>query len=295
MLPVTSRENNMPGRKISNSETSAFLACERKWYYAHSLNLKPKAYSTSLSRGIIGHDALAAYYDNHFDPRAAEAVIMPYLSKAEGDEYKMLMDLLALLNRYFAVDPIKNKGWEILAVEQQYDTELTDDYDFSMRLDLLCKDENGLIVLVDHKFVYDFWQQTAFDLNAQFAKYIVSLRSNGVLVDRVMVNELRHRVNPIKSEDDALFRQTFVTPSATEQRTVFKDHMKVSEKIIAMRELPIEVQSETVIRNMSAINCKNCSFPDLCKTELMGGDITLSVQTYYEPNTYGYNDKDKES
>lgn len=273
--------------QISNSEAAAWLGCQRRWYYAHSLNIKPKQYGEALNRGIIGHEALAAYYDNNFNTDAGRAVIMEHYTISDGEEKKMLYKLLSLLDRYYMVDPFKT--WKIVAVEQQYDIPLTVRFGYSMRLDLLAKNPvDSKTYLIDHKFVYDFWQSLAFELNAQFPKYLTALQQNDVKVDGVIVNMLRHRVDPLTKPDVDLFKMQKIFPDSKEKKRIFREHLQVSDTIADMREKPQDEQSELVLRNLSQTTCKTCPYTDLCKAELVGQDPSLMIKTFYESNDYGY-------
>ena len=47
---------------ISQSEVDAFLSCRRKHYYGYREKLQPKRHGEGLTRGLLGHEVLAAYY-----------------------------------------------------------------------------------------------------------------------------------------------------------------------------------------------------------------------------------------
>ena len=79
------KDESVP-RRISNSEVSSFQQCERKWYYGYKMNLEPNVTSTSLSRGVLGHEILAVYYKvlmeqpGHYDEaeKAANHFFAPF-------------------------------------------------------------------------------------------------------------------------------------------------------------------------------------------------------------------------
>lgn len=286
-------------RLISNSEVSDFLLCQRKHYYAHLRKLKRKGQSDALTRGIVGHEALASYYEALMDGLSHEAAedaarrtLMGYLSSPDslvGQE--IVYDLDRILRRYFEF--ARSDNWTILAVEKQYGIPINNDFEYTMRLDVLALID-GEPVLVDHKFKYNFFTQAELDMNAQVPKYIGTLKYNGIPVERGMLNQIRYRVSKDQS-DENMFKRTFVKPHPVEIKNTLREQIIVSESIIERRAMTQDEQSEAALRVMSPMICKNCPFIDLCKSELMGGDIALTIRSEFEVNDYGYNDDTQEA
>lgn len=279
--------------KISNSEVGTYLKCERRHYYAHGLNLMPKRYGTSLTRGIIGHEALEKFYRGQIDglslaeaKEAMNAVIVQHI--VEGTDPIMLGSLATLLeeytDKYGFLDSFKP-----IAVEETMGMPIAEDIEYAMRFDLLAEMRTGMfageIVLIDHKFVYNFWDQDALMLNAQGPKYIATMRANDIPVKRMMVNQLRWREvksNPVR------FQREWITPVAAEIKNVLREQSMASVQI-AERLKDLTEYGDTALRTMDNMTCKNCSFAMLCRVELIGEDPTLLIETDFQPNTYGYN------
>ena len=285
---------NMP-RRISNSETSAYLQCERKWYYNYALNLEPVTTGKALSRGIIGHEVLAAYYSHLLNApgdyenakKAAWSCFAQFATDSQADVV-MLGELRQLISRYF--DFSRGDGWKILAVEQTYDIDVNDQFNYVMRLDLLAEID-GKVVLVDHKFVYEHYDQNTLDMNVQMPKYIGALSANGIQVDYAMLNQIKHRTrktNPYTDEET--FQRVVVRPSAVEIRTVMREQFKASTQIAGLLKMDDQIES-LVIRTMNQMTCKNCSFLKLCKADLIGQSTSKLMSTDYRANSYnnGYN------
>jgi hypothetical protein len=280
-------------RRISNSETSAFLQCERKWLYQYQMNLEPVKTGTALNRGIIGHECLAAYYEVLMDEPYAfkKAEDAAYLALAPhfavDSDLEMLFQLRGLLERYFAY--AKGDGWKILAVEQSYDINVNDDFGYVMRLDVLAniKDKN---VLVDHKFVYNFYNANTIDMNCQIPKYIGALRFNKINVDYAMLNQILYRTKKGGYSDEETFQRAVLRPSPVEVRNVMREQFQASEQIMRFYADP-DVDKH-VIRTMNYMTCKNCSMLPLCKADLMEQDTTEILATGYQPNSYGYDKAD---
>lgn len=278
--------------KISNSEVGTYLVCERRHYYAHGLNLMPKRYGTSLTRGIIGHEALEMYYkaiiagEKPLDAEHhAQQVIVKHIQ--EGGDIMMLGPLSTLLQQYIQEHQVDS--FRPLAVEEVMSMPLGETVDYGMKFDVLAEMKTGQyageIVLVDHKFVYNFWDQDALMLNAQAPKYIATLRANDIPVKRMMVNQLRWR--EVKSNPER-FRREWLTPVAAETKRVLTEQHEASLQIID-HKADLKVYGEKALRTMNNMTCKNCSFAMLCRVELIGQDPTLLIQTDFQPNTYGYN------
>lgn len=286
-------------RNISNSEVFAWNKCQRYYYYSFDLNLTPNRPANSLARGIVGHSALENYYkwlqENPSDFDRAEKyafkVLALALEKADMFDMNMLADLRSILGRYFVM--AKNDGWKILAVERRFDWKITDDITYTLRLDLAIRDPKyvGEVVLVDHKFVYNFWQVQDIDLNPQLPKYLGGIRANGLQVDRVMVNQIRWRIRKSSPyPDNEMFKRDYDKPNQATVENLMREQVLISRRIQQWRELPIEERNRRAVGVRNNLICKSCSFADLCITELKGGYIEGIVETDFRQNDYGYND-----
>lgn len=281
-------------RRISNSEVATWLTCKRKYYYEFDLNLEPRISSGALGKGTLLHEGLAVYYEDlqagnshKVATEVARTRLQSYLSASEYD-FETVMEVDRLLQGYwnfYQGDP----NWEILEVEKGYDLSMTEDYEYSLRLDLLVRErDTGLVVLVDHKTAYDFWTEDDLDLNPQFPKYIGSLRANGVNVDKAVLNQIRTR--SIKAPTmEQLFRRTTCKPSLAKIQNAMREQVISSMEIIQHRALPVEVQAANSVRLLNKTMCKFCNVKSLCLAEYDGGDISVSIETDFRPRTYGYN------
>lgn len=284
---------------ISNSEVATFLACQRRHYYAflyEKHGLEPKQFSTALSRGIIGHQALNTLYnvlrETEDIDKARHAMILTVneIAMEHNADIDMLGKLLSLLKDYcdfYLEEDLEN--WEILQVEKYYDAPLTVDFKYGMRLDLLVRDRyTGETILIDHKFVYDFYTANQLLIDAQIPKYLGTLMANGVRVHKGMINQLRHRTKKGPMEYEEKFQREYQPLNVTEIRKIMRDQIIVSEDISNRRNMPEEEAESIAVHNIHKQNCNNCAFLRICKTQLLGEPITLEAQTFYRPNSYGY-------
>jgi len=281
-------------RRISNSEVSTWLTCEKKYYYGFDLNLEPKVSGGALGKGTLLHEILADYYlllkygaTHEAASREARINLQKYMS---GTLYPMstVLEVDKLLQGYwnfYQGDP----DWEIIEVEKSYDLPMTEAYEYSLRLDLLVRERStSALVLVDHKTAFNFWTQDDLDLNPQFPKYIGALRGNGVYVDKAVLNQIRTRVikNPTM---DQMYRRAVQKPSIAKVTQSMREQVLTSNKIVQHRNLPVEVQSANSVRVLNKTVCQYCNFKALCMSEFDGGDIAPMIATDFQQNTYGYN------
>jgi hypothetical protein len=248
-----------------------------------------------MAKGTLLHDVLALYYERLKAGIKHSTAIIDARSRLQGylagNAYALdtITEVDKLLNGYwnhYQGDP----DWEILGVETGYDLTLAEAYTYSLRLDLLVRVRStGATVLVDHKTAYNFWTEDSLNLNPQFPKYIASLRANGINVDYAILNQIRTRSLKAPGPDD-LYRRTKCVPSIAKLTNAMKEQIIASQRIVQHRELPLEVRNSTSLRTLNKMVCDGCRVKSLCMSEYDGGDISIQIQTDYQPRTYGYND-----
>jgi hypothetical protein len=231
---------------------------------------------------------------------AAWAKYRTYYAHADMSQEDILLDLKRIMERYFHYvryypDDLKSatnsnqKDWIILQVERYYDLDLTEDFRYVARLDLVARID-GLITIVDHKFTYNFWSQDKLDLNPQLPKYVGIMRNNGVRVDQVMVNQVRYRWRKSSPYiDTEMFKYAFYTPTPTEVRTHLKEQILVSKDVVEWRVKPLEERARIATRILNDMVCGSCPVKGLCIMGLKGIDIANEIKAAYQPNTYDYN------
>lgn len=279
---------------ISQSEVDSFLACERKHYYAFGEKLQPRQIGEGLMRGIIGHEILATYYSQFIIPgpiaievspkngtSVAEKIIRSGINE-NPSSLSMLLELQTLLQNYFEHYEDELDGWEILVVEQEFKLG-----DFPFKPDLIKRHRStGKVIVVDHKFLYNFYSDIALEIMPQLAKYVGALRRLGYVVHGAEYNMLRHRKNAKER-----FRRVSTNLTDKKVETFLHEQDKAMALIAGYRKLPLNEWESKIFRTASYFNCQHCSFLPLCTTDLNGyAGRDLLVRTSYEPNSYGYSD-----
>lgn len=288
---------------VSNSEANAWQECQMKYYFAYDLKLKPidERVGKALRIGILGHDILAIYFDVLKDDTGPDrfknasqvsmSAIAARMAKADLTQTLEVYSILSrVLSRYFLYFENNHPNARIHEIETAHFMELTDEFSYGLRLDLLWSD-GPWKYLTDHKFTYDFWKQTKLDTkgSGQTSKYFAVLKLKDYDVDRAMINQIRYRVRQKPYEDDEMFRESEWTPSKAEQRNVLIEQVKLSRQIINHRKLSIEERKRDVTRSLGSAACEFCDFASICVADLRGEDITADIETFFEENTYGYN------
>jgi hypothetical protein len=282
---------------VSHSEVDSYLLCRRKHYYGYGLSLERVSTSHSLATGTAGHRVLETFYrtilDNDNAPNSWDAALESAQKEYDaivGEGYEdapnraTLHDML--FNEeygYFANEFMVRNGWRILAVEAEfsltYDTDTQSTYPFVV--DLIVQDPEGRYVVIDHKFVYDFYTPEQTDLQPQIPKYIGALRAMNHEIVYGAYNMVRTR--KLKTPDATNMTYFMILKPNTERvLNTFTEQLGVAAEIQALKELPLEEQSKRAYRTANKMVCQSCSFRDICSTELIGGNTQLMMKTEYK-------------
>jgi len=280
--------------KISDSQTASYLTCKRKHYYSHGLGLKSKSTSDSLSRGILGHESLATFYQALLDGKSKEVATQEALNVLthallEGTaDAKIVGSLTSLVSDYLRY--YDNDHWTIVAVESVLTAPLNNEIAFDGRLDLLVYVSDvapgpyaGSYIVVDHKFVYDFATENAIMMNSQLAKYAAALKFQGIDVKYQVLNELRWRERKSAPYTNAeKFRRTYLPVNPKQQLSLMEEQLIVGEEIFSLRNGTIQEWSRKAVRTLNSLVCNNCPFIQLCKLDQIGGNVDLMIQTEFD-------------
>ena len=184
---------------------------------------------------------------------------------------------------YFANEFMVNNGWRVLAVEQEFNLLYNEQTDsrYPFVVDMIMEDKDGKIVVIDHKFVYDFYTPEQTDLQPQIPKYIGALRAMNYPVAYGAYNMLRTRKLKTPAADSMQYFM-ILKPNKDRVLNTFMEQLGVAAEIQALKELPIEEQSKRAYRTANKMVCQSCSFRDICSTELMGGNTELMLKTEYK-------------
>lgn len=282
---------------VSHSEVDSYLLCRRKHYYGYTRSLQRVQESAALAMGSAGHKVLEVFYaeilkagNTHKEQLAAwdsALVVATATIKELRAEVSIPANRASIFDTleglYFPSEPLVKEGWVIMGVEQsfslEYDEENHSQYPFVV--DIIAKSPMGKIVVIDHKFVYDFYTYEASLMQPQIPKYVGALRALNYTIDHGAYNMIRTR--KLKEPDFASMVQWLdVKPESHRVKQVFTEQILVATDIAAIKEQEPAKQDAHAYRVANKMVCQSCSFLDICRTELAGGNSELMIKTEYK-------------
>lgn len=283
---------------ISNSEVDTFLRCEKLHYFSYVLKLHPKNVSQPNSIGNLGHHILERYYRLQMDGESRRNAFhggLELLTDAYEHESPEVID--RVMDRFSKYDKFyQNDVFKVISVEGKYYTPLNDHNTFGMTLDLLVEYPVGPrkgLVIIDHKFKYNFDNAEEISMHVQTKKYVWGLKQLGIPVKQAVLNQIRYR--PDVKDPDKMFRRQDIKAGPIEEKTIIEEHIRVSEKILERKEKSVEWQERNSDRRFYPKDCGTCYFRIPCRQDLIGVDpeptfkamfTTVQDDSYYKP--YGY-------
>jgi hypothetical protein len=279
-------------RLISNSEVSSWQQCGRKYYFEYVLDLEPMTPSDPITKGVIIHGMLEYYYvaksEGLDEAECREAAMEPLMTALsdglmEVNDLGCIRDLvMGYFDRYREVD---DERYKVYAVEGKFVLDLSEDYSMPGTIDLIYLDTwDNKFIIIDHKSSYNFWTDEQANISGQFPKYIAIMRAQGMPVKAGWINQIRTR--PLKDGNE-LYRRTPIQPSDKKVAEMVRQHVQLSNEIIAYRQAPA---LEAAPGAYNKYVCANCSFLPLCDSAIEGVDIRFHIKHEYRQRTsYGYN------
>ena len=272
---------------VSHSEVDSYLLCRRKHYYGYTLSLQRVKESSALAMGTAGHTVLEAFYTAILEGKDFDTAVGVARETADGLAIEIPANRAnifdTLFTYYFPNEPFVKEGYEILAVEKKFNLEYDEEnkMQYPFVVDLIVKSPEGKTIVVDHKFVYDFYNYEATIMQPQIPKYVGALRALNHKIDYGMYNMVRTR--KLKEPDFASMCQLLdVKPEPERVKQVFTEQIAVASEIQKIKLLAPEEQSAHAYRVANKMVCQSCSFLDICRTELSGGNSKLMIQTEYK-------------
>lgn len=294
---------------VSHSRVESYLSCQRKEFYSYSRKIRSRKTGLALTLGTEIHAALEVLYRHVLTAgsnRAAQVAAYPQAVEvmwahvedryAHGwEDSEKRASVREILENYLKREPFIDRGWDddtrpwlILAAEKEfnfeYDPETKAQYPFV--IDLIVKDPNGRIIVVDHKGLYDFYDEEDVELKPQIVKYIGSLRGLGYKIHSGLYNMLRTRPAPkttVRKAQD--WAKTLPVEASTERivRTM-GEQIEIAARLRELDQLDPEERDQAAVRSAAGTDtCKRmCDFRDICTAELSGRSTTIMLRSQYE-------------
>lgn len=277
---------------VSNSQVSTFLRCKRAHYYSYGMKIQSKKPSVAMTRGNMGHVALAQYY-NSLKLGSTHKVAVKDATVALRDEAEfyptldtdtLLRELGSVLSHYFRTYEREASEIEVLEVEKSFEVQITADFSLPFIVDLILRHPRYGVEAWDHKFVWDFWSNKVVDLDPQLPLYYAGLKMFGYHSFGVRYNELRYRDTiENKNHPETRFKRPAPTITPSNVITTMDEHIETGREIYRLKQLPLDVWEKSVVRTRNNQACRNCPFAAICTGDLNGEDRGLYLGYDYEP------------
>lgn len=292
-------------RLISGSEVSTWQLCQMKWLFQFKLGRQPKKLSDALFIGTMGHEALSTYYTLLKDgvdwSNAVESMTdFVVREMAKNNEQRksgfitgtmaserqlLIMKLAGILEDYAKVMAEQDSiNYEVVEVEAMHVSKGF----FAMRLDLLLRERSTQdLILMDHKFLRNFYQQKQLSMNSQIVRYIKVVGGDREeKVKKGMLNMLRTHESAVER-----FERAVIPYDETVANRRIADQLHVAEQVRVAWAMSNRECIDTLIRTLSDYTCKFCAFAEVCMLALAGreSDMKAELQMNFEKSTYGYN------
>ena len=181
---------------IRGSEYQDFLQCRKKWYYSWYEKIEPKRKDNKLFFGTLFHKWLEHYYSNGCDDAIATEKTMEWYHNQDtsGMEEVELQEMMALFEgvkrNYHETYGEQDKRWKVLGTEVTFLVKLEEDILMTGTLDMVVENEEGKLILIDHKTVSSiqmYIEKSVMD--RQISRYLWALNMLSSGVGRVLKDD----------------------------------------------------------------------------------------------------------
>lgn len=271
--------------RISGSQVANYMECQKKFELAHIEKLmSANGSGKALEKGKTGHKILEVWGKAHMAGDDTDTALSKGMTA--GMEYNagFAVEVFPMI-AHWVKNIFPKLGWKILEVEKTYYAKVGNAKDgrplvFPLTVDLLVEAE-GKIVIVDHKFQADAFEEEMIELMPQLKKYIVALRSQKVNVHHAIYNTFRTRVMKAGPEERNVMQKT--VPRVPQLKAAMMPQIQMMHKI--------DEHEGEYLRVLNKNICTYCPFKKICLVETNGEDATLIKQFDYVTTDYGYDDE----
>ena len=274
----------------SHSEIDTMLTCERRHYYSYFLNLEPASKSKALETGTNVHDLLDRHFtkiqelqQQHGLDYITEEVITEVTGQTVAEALNQMYsaEVITMYNNAILYNPFN--FWEVLAVEDKRKLTLPNGMHMTFIVDLILRDNNGYIWIIDHKTAYDFYPDYLVKLFPQLPKYVGALRSMGLPAHKAGYSFMRKRTVKNATQHDLYKFQEVEIPDKRIQQAIHEQY-RGAQRVMSRRKLydkdPAQLEDYT-LRSASDMNCKMCPFKTLCAADMLGEDTEIIIALDY--------------
>jgi len=258
---------------ISHSQIFCYLACSLKYQFQYVEQRPKERISLALLFGKAIHTSIERYYRSLKDDRTIvllslmeslfeesltlelDSTEIPVIYKAEAPDTDSAIAMgKGLLNTFY--DNIDLSGMEIVDIELPLSAPLytsegeKTDINLVGVIDLLLRDEQGNLLVVDNKTSKQAKSQDAVDDDMQLSAYSYLLAANGYVFSRA---EVRCRFDVLRKLKTPKLEQYFTSRKAEDR----KRFAKIATSVLAAID-------QRVFIPVKGWLCSDCSYADAC-------------------------------
>ena len=312
----------------SYSDIDTYASCPQRFYYRDRLRLQAKKRNPRMYEGTLAHTGLQEYYLAKREGRWPE----PYHAIWESVDTRLMFsdemltaevlaqNVAGWLEGYFAK---YDDQWEILHVEEEFEVGLDSGHIVTFTPDLVIRDENGDVWVVDHKTTAAVPQDGIPFADLQALLYVSGVRAlypecKGFIFNRIR-KKLPTRPKLVKNGSKVAYLKTIDTtyeilkdflvteaPHLVDDidhrrrlaelrdqgdRYLWREYIAVTPATVTnvlndvIARLMLMDRDEEFPRTMQSgyRGCEGCEFQSLCRADLLDWDVERTIEIEYEP------------
>lgn len=279
----------MRHERVSHSEIDSFKKCKRKFWYLYLRRLsKKRGGLNAASKGGLLHKCLEHYCIQlkdgleHDDAMVSTHDYLKSIIVAEN--FADAGEVSKLLKFWGEVNPLRH--YTVLAVEKKFAANLFADVNWVGAVDVILRDRDGKIVIVDFKSTQKQWSEHRIELDPQIPTYIAALRHTGYPADYGLLIQIRTQyAKAAVAADIIISRPLHYTDINIEN--VWGDVYNSTQQIAEARQQYLFAGDDGAdkTRSPSDMVCNMCPMRMLCISDLKGDDSSLLIGSFYEART----------
>lgn len=282
--------------RISNSQIMDWQKCQRRFYYAQILKLRPKTYPGALKRGLDGHELFEAFFNKALEGgsyeecvEATNEIIERFVSDGALDSMGIYRHVLAFGAKFFEMP------WKVVSVEVNYirknvtyEPFFGERLDFAFTPDLIAEwtegPKRGQQFMLDFKFTGQYWNEGEIAVYQQVPKYIRQYnKMHGTNIFSGAVVQLNTRASNTATGQQ-LYRISWLKITTQKLDRIEAENLRLMQDIATAK---LTYSPKAYVRTVDTYQCKMCFFAgDLCPMELEGRDPKRVIERNYVVNTY---------
>lgn len=273
--------------RINHTQITDFQKCEKRFYFAHILKLRPKAFPASMSKGIFGHVLAEVFFKAMQEGKTFEECVHSVNQLIEDNLDNL--DNLSIYRHVLAFGAYAfEMQWHVISVEEKFITP-SDGHDFAYTPDIIFQwtrgPRKGSYFMLDFKFTSQQWNDREINMYQQLPKYSIhwNIENPDKKVHQLGVVNLLTRA-PLGATGNKLFVIKWLKITREKIETIERENIMLMERVVKAKE---NNNAKDYLRTSDSYNCKMCWFgDDICPADLEGKDISKYVAVNYEVNTW---------